>query len=94
MATLPTAGIAGKYLTFVLAGEEYGLPVGHAEHRVVNQHFANFTNEIAQISPAAPIVAERRDPGPVRRADRRQDVERLAGEGEARNAVDVHLATV
>jgi purine-binding chemotaxis protein CheW len=29
MATLPTAGIAGKYLTFVLAGEEYGLPVGH-----------------------------------------------------------------
>jgi len=29
MATTPTAGIAGKYLTFVLAGEEYALPVGH-----------------------------------------------------------------
>ncbi len=29
MATIPSAGIAGKYLTFVLAGEEYAFPVGH-----------------------------------------------------------------
>jgi len=29
MATIPTAGIAGKYLTFVLASEEYAFPVGH-----------------------------------------------------------------
>lgn len=28
MSTTPNAGIAGKYLTFVLAGEEYALPVG------------------------------------------------------------------
>nr|MBP8274754.1 purine-binding chemotaxis protein CheW [Acidobacteriota bacterium] len=28
MSTIPNAGITGKYLTFVLAGEEYALPVG------------------------------------------------------------------
>ncbi len=29
MSILPIAGLAGKYLTFVLAGEDYGFPVGH-----------------------------------------------------------------
>lgn len=29
MATIPSAGIAGKFLTFVLAEEEYAFPVGH-----------------------------------------------------------------
>ena len=29
MATNPSAGLTGKYLTFVLADEEYAFPVGH-----------------------------------------------------------------
>jgi purine-binding chemotaxis protein CheW len=29
MTDIPNAGLAGKYLTFVLAGEDYAFPVGH-----------------------------------------------------------------